>query len=452
MERYLDPSRHSEAHFRSPFAFWTLGVISVILSTLADAGNLINLFVLTRRHMRSTMTTLLVTLAWADLVPPSVVSMNNILFYYFLPHLNHSSTFLTIHMLTRAIFNVLANIFTTFSNWLIVLITTFRLIVVKKPLVAKHYCNRRTARYAILLILILSVTVNLPLFFFTNIRAFCTHNGLVKYYSFELSSILRSRFFSQLFYPTMVIISLLIPWLICFLIWLFLIRALRSAQSQLSTKNVNTSFRNDRKLDTYFRITLMIVCVLTVYMICRSAHLLEVIHILIAPLFSREQQIYFNQMRIKLFCISNIMLTINHGANFYIYSINPKFRLTLRLYLTYYFRRCRIKRRQAFTIFHLRRKRTNDSLDILSTQNELNRSIMMTTPNLNGRNDVAQNKANNRVSFNRRNGNQLHQTNSIRTPQKYLRQFVEINSTNENSEKSYVWKEIEHRLKDQRRK
>ena len=319
-------------------------------------------------------------------------------------------------------------------------------------MVAKHYCNRRTARYAILLILILSITVNLPLFFFTNIRAFCTHNGLVKYYSFELSSILRSRFFSQLFYPTMVIISLLIPWLICFLIWLFLIRALRSAQSQLSTKNVNTSFRNDRKLDTYFRITLMIVCVLTVYMICRSAHLLEVIHILIAPLFSREQQIYFNQIRIKLFCISNIMLTINHGANFYIYSINPKFRLTLRLYLTYYFRRCRIKRRQAFTIFHLRRKRTNDSLDILSTQNELNRSIMMTTPNLNGRNDVAQNKANNKVSFNRRNVNQLHQTNSIRTPQKYLRQFVEINSTNENSEKSYVWKEIEHRLKNQRKK
>ena len=76
------------------------------------------------------MTTLLVTLAWADLVPPSVVSMNSILFYYFLPHLNHSSTFLTVQTITRAMFNVLANVFTTFSNWLIVLITTFRLIVV----------------------------------------------------------------------------------------------------------------------------------------------------------------------------------------------------------------------------------------------------------------------------------------------------------------------------------
>ena len=127
----LDPSRSADAHFRSPFAFWTLGVISVILSVLADAGNLINLFVLTRRHMRSTMTTLLVTLAWADLVSPTVVSLNNILFYYFLPHMNHSSTFLTTHMITRAVFNALANIFTTFSNWLIVLITTFRLIVVR---------------------------------------------------------------------------------------------------------------------------------------------------------------------------------------------------------------------------------------------------------------------------------------------------------------------------------
>jgi len=106
-------------------------VASLILSFFANAGNLINLFVLTRRHMRSTMTTLLVTLAWADLVPPTVVSLNSILFYYVLPQMNHSSTFLTTHIIARALFNVLANIFTTFSNWLIVLITTFRLIVVK---------------------------------------------------------------------------------------------------------------------------------------------------------------------------------------------------------------------------------------------------------------------------------------------------------------------------------
>ncbi|CAF3798015.1 unnamed protein product [Rotaria socialis] len=126
-----ESSRLAETDFLSSFAFWTLGVISIILSLFANAGNLINLFVLTRRHMRSTMTTLLVTLAWADLVPPTVVSLNNVLFYYFLPHLNDSSTFLTIHIVTRALFNVLANIFTTFSNWLVVLITTFRLIVVK---------------------------------------------------------------------------------------------------------------------------------------------------------------------------------------------------------------------------------------------------------------------------------------------------------------------------------
>jgi len=248
----------------------------------------------------------------------------------------------------------------------------------------------------------------------------------------------------------MVVISLLIPWVICFLIWVFLIRALRSAQSQLTKKTENTTFGNDRKQDTYFRITLMIVCVLTVYMICRSAHLFEVIHILIAPLFSYQQQSYFHQMRIKSFCISNIMLTINHGANFYIYSINPKFRLTLKLYITYYFRRCRIKRRRAFTLFHLRRKKTNDSLDGLSTQNDFNRSIMLTTPILNGRSFKIKNK-NNQNIINGGIYNQNNPTNSIRTPQKYLNQFIDVNAVNENSEKSYVWKEIEERLKSHRR-
>jgi len=239
----------------------------------------------------------------------------------------------------------------------------------------------------------------------------------------------------------MVIISLLIPWLICFLIWLFLIRALRSAQVQLTTKTMNTAFTNDRKQDTYFRITLMIVCVLSVYMVCRSVHLFEVIYILITPLFTFEQRINFTEVRMKLFCISNIMLTINHGANFYIYSINPKFRLTLKLYLTYYFRRCRIKRRRAFTVFHLRRKRTNDSLDGLSVQNDFNRSLMLTSPN----GLVAGN------SIDKKKNEVLQPIHMLRKPQKYINQFVEPNSNNDNSEKSFVWKEIEQTLKHPRR-
>lgn len=245
----------------------------------------------------------------------------------------------------------------------------------------------------------------------------------------------------------MVTISLLIPWLICFLIWLFLIRALRAAQSQLTSKNVNTSFRNDRKQDTYFRITLMIVCVLTVYMICRSGHLFEVIYIFITPLLSIEKQIFFNQIRMKVFCISNLMLTINHGANFYIYSINPKFRLTLKLYLTYYFRRCRLKRRRAFTLFHLRRKKTNDSLDGLSIQNDFHRSMMMTSPNV-----IHVNLGHSpNQSHHQNNVNGNFTTNSIRTPQRYLKQFINPHSVHENSDKSYVWREIEQRLKNNRR-
>ncbi|CAF4672909.1 unnamed protein product [Rotaria sp. Silwood2] len=135
------------------------------------------------------------------------------------------------------------------------------------------------------------------------------------------------------------------------------------------------------------------------------------------------------------------MLTINHGANFYIYSINPKFRLTLKLYLTYYFRRCRIKRRRAFTLFHLRRKNTNDSLDGLSVLNDFHRSLMLTSANgMTPRNDN-----------NRNNNNELLCLKSMRKPQKYLNQFVDPNSNNENSERSYVWREIEQKLKHSHR-
>lgn len=297
------------------------------------------------------------------------------------------------------------------------------------------------------MILILSIVVNLPLFLYTNIRVYCTHNGSIKYYGLEASPFLRRQSFSRIFYPTMVSISLLIPWLICFLIWLFLIRALRSAQIHLPNKNRN-SIGNDRKQDTYFRITLMIVCVLTVYMICRSAHLLEVIIVFIAPLFSfQQQQRFFLHLRIKLFCISNIMLTINHGANFYIYSINPKFRLTLKLYLTYLLRRCRAKRRRVFTLFHLRRKKTNDSLDGLSTCHDVNRSMILGTPHLNGTPRLSVPL----MHHGSQGQNYYYPRTSLRTPQKYLKQFLDVNAINENSEKSFVWREIEQRLKHSRR-
>ena len=285
----------------------------------------------------------------------------------------------------------------------------------------KNYCNRCIAHYATVIILLLSILVNSPFFLYTNIQVHCTHDGSIKYYSLRLSRSLHTTFFSRFFYPTTVTISLLIPWVICFLIWLFLIRALRSAQNQLTKENVNTTFRNDRKQHTYFRITLMIVCVLTVHMICRSTHLFEVLHILIALSFSVQQPNYYSQIQVKLFCISNIMLTINHGANFYIYSINPKFRLTLKLYFTYYLRRCHVKRQHTFTSVRIRRKKNTNSVGGLSKQNNLNPSIMVALP-ITNRNHV--NRSNNINHHNRTLNQEIYKQNYtiniLRTSEKYL--------------------------------
>ncbi|CAM2728324.1 unnamed protein product [Rotaria socialis] len=283
----------------------------------------------------------------------------------------------------------------------------------------------------------LSIFINFPLFLYTNIQVYCTNDGTVKYYGLELSSLLNVVLYSRLFYPTVVIVSLLIPWLICFLIWLFLMRALHMSQIKLRSKTANTTFANDRKQHTYVRITLMIVCVLSVYMVCRSVHLFEVVHLSVTQLFNLNRAFYFEQIRMKLFCISNIMLTINHGANFYIYSINPKFRATLKLYVVYCFRRCRIKRRRIFTIFHLRKKSKNDSLDGLSITNDLHRSLMLTSTNgLLIRND-------NNLKF---NNDGLNSKRSVRKSQQIFN-FVDRNSNNETSERSFAWREFEQRLK-----
>ncbi|CAF3985733.1 unnamed protein product [Rotaria magnacalcarata] len=130
------------------------------------------------------------------------------------------------------------------------------------------------------------------------------------------------------------------------------------------------------------------------------------------------------------------MLTINHGANFYIYSINPKFRATLKLYVAYCFRRCRIKRRRVFTMIRLRRKSKNDSLDGLSITNDLHRSLMLTSANgLQIRND-------NNLKFNNEG---LNSKRSIEKSQQIFN-FVDRNSNNETSERSFAWRDFEQRL------
>ncbi|CAF1120003.1 unnamed protein product, partial [Didymodactylos carnosus] len=81
-----------------------------------------------------------------------------------------------------------------------------------------------------------------------------------------------------------------------------------------------------------------------------------------------------------------------------------------------------IKRRRAFTYFNLRRKKTNDSLDGLSIQNDpyMNRCTML-SPN-------------------------YCYASSLRNPNNYLKQLQEM-SQNHSSEKSYVWHDIEQKLK-----
>ena len=126
------------------------------------------------------------------------------------------------------------------------------------------------------------------------------------------------------------VVSLLIPWVICFILWILLIRVVsREINAKRSKPFILPSEIIVQRMKSKSKITRMVLIIGFFNIICQ----LPVFILTIFGLINGNPCGYFSALFfVCLLFTSNLLLIVNHSINFFIYSLtNSKFRLTLKV-------------------------------------------------------------------------------------------------------------------------
>ncbi|CAF0790204.1 unnamed protein product [Rotaria sordida] len=278
------------------------GIIQIILMLLGNIGNILTLVVLNHRLMRrGGVNNLLQGLAISDIVAPTLACIPHIIYYYGSSTNDNLINFINLYLMP------IATGATFCSNWIVVTITSFRLMIVVKPLYSQVYCSNRNEKKALIIISLFSILSIVPYYYY---RSHTNAQNVLKLIS--------------------AILSILGPWLICVILWILLIRIVSSKIGLKRSKQfILHSEIVTQRLKSKSKITKMVLIICFFNIICQLPVLiLTILGLINGNPCGDISAIIF----VGLLFLSNLLLIVNHSINIFIYSLtNRKFRYTLKI-------------------------------------------------------------------------------------------------------------------------
>ena len=209
----------------------------------------------------------------------------------------------------------------------VVTITSFRLMIVVKPLYSQVYCSSQNERRALTIIFLFSVLSITPYYYY---HSRTNAQNVLKVVS--------------------AVLALLGPWVICVILWILLIRVVnREIGSKKSEQFILHSEIIAQRLKSKSKITKMVLIICFFNIVCQLPVLILTIFGLIdGNPCGYTSAVFF----VCLLFISNLLLIVNHSINFFIYSLtNSKFRYTLKVMCRhcYFFNNHQITQRPTMT-------------------------------------------------------------------------------------------------------
>jgi hypothetical protein len=180
-------------------------------------------------------------------------------------------------------------------------------MIVLKPLYSQVYCSSRNEKKALIIIFLFSILSIIPYYYY---HSRTNALNIVKVVS--------------------AIVSLLVPWVICVILWILLLRIVnREIGLKKSKQFILHAEIVTQRLKSKSKITKMILIICFCNIICQ----LPVLILTVFGLINGNPCGYISSIFfVCLLFISNLLLIVNHSINFIIYSLtNHKFRYTLRI-------------------------------------------------------------------------------------------------------------------------
>ncbi|XP_074663037.1 FMRFamide receptor-like [Tubulanus polymorphus] len=292
-----------------------------LLCAIGFVGNLLSFIVLWKDRSQSTTNFLLQALAIADtlLLIDCIMVMTLRSIYPYLGILKSYYQSMPYMMPYLWPFAMMAQ---TITNWLVILVTIERYIVVCKPLRAMRWCTKQKAKRGVTLVFILAIIYSIPRFFefkvivFTNI---CANNQT---YALREDTSLRINPIFNISYRIILYFLLIAvgPVVILVILNFKLIRALHKAQRE---RIILTRSRSTKGQQSQAGNTTVIVAVVTQFIICQMPALVhQVLEWSHLPINHTAQSYSV--------AVSNMLVAFNSSTNFFIYCLfGRKFRSIL---------------------------------------------------------------------------------------------------------------------------
>ncbi|XP_074644392.1 FMRFamide receptor-like [Tubulanus polymorphus] len=296
-------------------------------------GNLLNLIVLTRKRFTKSMETMertaqlcLTALAGSDLIICSMTFPGAVLPQKWLYEERSFGLYFSVYS------GGLINAFVLFSTWLTVVMTIERYIVVCHPLHARSIVGiKRTVR-AVVIVLVLSIGVNLPRFWMTEIIdvkcdkfSEAPSNTNQTCYITKPSSLEKNVKFIYAYRGVYFVLGFCIPLITLIFCNCNLIRALTRSSQLQRRHSAQVSYRTNRSKD---RLTVTLIAIITLFCVLVSPSEIRGFISSMADIrkdYSRYQSI------ITAGYVTNFALMINFSMNFVLYcAVNYTFRKTMK--------------------------------------------------------------------------------------------------------------------------
>ena len=303
--------------------------VIVALGVFGLLGNIVNLFVLTRRSLLSTLSRMekfacsgLVALATSDLffcvavLPLAVVDLHRHIF---------TSRSLALYYVVYN--NAVINVCITFSTWLTVTLAVGRYYAICSPMRARQMTGLTTARWAIAILMINCLVFNSPRFWFDVIEEVPCPNGEPIY--FRERNLRDRKTFYLIYTWSYFVLAIFLPLIVLTYCNMYLIRALRRSSSGRSGSTLMREGAPTAHAQAQARsstLTLIILVLMFTFFVCPG----EIAN------FARETvlaDVHMTDSYNMAIAVVNTLQTINFSFNFVLYSaINVHFRRTMREY------------------------------------------------------------------------------------------------------------------------
>uniref|UniRef100_T1IKP2 G-protein coupled receptors family 1 profile domain-containing protein n=1 Tax=Strigamia maritima TaxID=126957 RepID=T1IKP2_STRMM len=322
----LNTSTHAQycgpdfQHFHTTFKHYH-GYISIAVCIFGIIANILNIIVLTRKNMTSSINTLLTGLALADMLVMIDYLPYAVNHYILIEHTSKLDYFTYSRMILILVCDHVLVVGHTVSIAFTLTLAVWRYIAVNHPLKASQWCNPYRTRLAIVFCYFLPLVVCVPIYISFSVQP---REGAT-FYEVGLTQLaLRDELLlARLMFWLISVVIKLVPCVVLCFLSLFLVRGLRRAGEMKSKLVMQRSLNEENEKRVMDKTTRMLLGVLVLFIVTEfPVGILALMTAVLGDEFYGTCYLYLREVR-------TILLLVNSGLNFLVYlTMSQRFRET----------------------------------------------------------------------------------------------------------------------------